>query len=107
MCPRCSDRCLFASPASIAEKCKACELDFWELERGSRAASLITFAVAAILIMIALTIESIWRPPLLLQFLFWAPVTIVAVVGSLRLFKTAILYANFEKQRSRDQEEDE
>jgi uncharacterized protein (DUF983 family) len=54
-------------------------------------------AVAVLLIMIALAIESAYRPPLLLQALVWAPVTITAVLGTLRLYKTALLYARYDK----------
>ena len=70
-----------------------------ELERGGRLAGLVTILVAAVLISIALAIEINFRPPLWLQAAVWAPVTVGVVIGVLRLFKTALLYRQYELVR--------
>jgi uncharacterized protein (DUF983 family) len=97
LCPRCGGKSLFEAPARIALECSQCGLKFSEFERGGRFAGLVTMAVAALLITVAMVIENAYRPPLLLQALIWAPVTITAVLGTLRLYKTALLYARYDK----------
>lgn len=98
LCPRCGAKTLFEGPARIAFQCGQCGLKLAELERGGRLAGVVTIIVAVVLILIALGIESVYRPPLWLQAVVWAPVTIGTVIGVLRLFKTALLYANYERQ---------
>ena len=101
LCPRCGGRTLFEAPARVALTCDQCELDLGALERGGRFAGLLTALVAVILILIALAVEAAYRPPLWLQAAFWAPVTIGVVIGTLRLFKTTLLYARFERVREK------
>lgn len=96
LCPRCGAKSLFEGPARLAPQCGNCGLKLAELERGGRLAGVVTILVAAVLIAIALAIEINFRPPLWLQALVWAPVTVGAVIGVLRLFKTALLYRQYE-----------
>ncbi len=87
LCPRCGERTLFETPAQFAMRCTSCDLPFAELERGGRIAGFITMVIAVVLIMIAVGIESAFRPPLLLQFAVWAPLTVIVVIGTLRVLK--------------------
>ncbi|MBV7264664.1 DUF983 domain-containing protein [Erythrobacter sp. WH131] len=98
MCPRCENATLFEAPARIALKCKSCQLDFTGLERGGRLAGLVTVLIAAALIGLATVIDMKIAPPFWLQVLFWGPVTIASVIAVLRLYKTALLYRQFEVQ---------
>lgn len=99
LCPHCGERTLFEAPARVALKCSNCELDLGALERGGRFAGLLTALVAIILIMLAYAVEATLRPPLWLQAAFWAPVTVGLVVFVLRLFKTTLLYASYERSQ--------
>ena len=96
LCPRCGAKTLFEGPARFAFQCDNCGLKLAELERGGRLAGLVTILVAAVLISIALAIEINFRPPLWLQAAVWAPMTVGVVIGVLRLFKTALLYRQYE-----------
>lgn len=98
LCPRCGAKSLFEGPARIAFKCGNCGLKLAELERGGRLAGVVTIVVAIVLILAALAIESAYRPPLWLQAVIWAPLTIGIVIAILRLFKTTLLYAAYERQ---------
>ena len=100
LCPRCGDKTLFEAPARIALTCSSCALNLGSLERGARLAGVVTALFAIVLMMIAIGVETAFRPPLWLQAAFWAPVTVFGVIGMLRLFKTALLYANFEEQEA-------
>lgn len=96
LCPQCGAKTLFEGPARFAFKCRECGLKLAELERGARLAGLVTIVTAALLIGAALAIEDAYQPPLWLQGLFWAPVTVGVVIGVLRLYKTALLYRQYE-----------
>ncbi|MEO1648812.1 MAG: DUF983 domain-containing protein [Pseudomonadota bacterium] len=95
LCPNCGAPTLFEAPARVAGQCPACGQELAALERGGRLAGLLTIAVAALLITAAITVEELLRPPLWLQVIVWAPLTVAAVLGGLRLFKTASVYQEF------------
>jgi len=59
---------------------------------------MLTAIVAIVLMLLAFAVETTLRPPLWLQAAFWAPVTVGAVIYSLRLFKTVLLYAAYERE---------
>jgi uncharacterized protein (DUF983 family) len=101
LCPRCNAPTLFEAPARLAMKCSQCGLQFSELERGGRFVGIATMLLALVMIVTALAIEEYFRPPLLLQLVFWAPVTVGGVIGFLRLYKTTLLYAAYERQQDK------
>ena len=103
LCPQCSEPTLFEAPARVALECPNCGLDFTKYERGGRVSGLFTVMIAIILIVLAVLIESAFRPPLWLQAAFWAPVTVGTVIYGLRLFKTVLLYAAFENAKERSE----
>ncbi len=98
LCPRCGEPTLFEAPARVALNCQSCQLDFTGLERGARLAGLVTIVTAAVLIGLSIGADMAFQPPFWLQVLFWGPVTIAAVIGVLRLYKTALLYAAYDAQ---------
>ena len=99
LCPHCGERTLFEAPARVALKCSHCELDLGALERGGRFGGVLTAFVAIVLMMLAYGLDAALRPPLWLQAAIWAPVTVFGVIGALRLLKTTLLYASYEKDK--------
>lgn len=97
LCPRCGARTLFEAPARIALTCEACGLDLGALERGGRLAGLLTMVLAALLIVAALGVDALLRPPLWLSALVWAPLTVGGVIFALRFYRTALLYREYGK----------
>ncbi|MCK0128812.1 DUF983 domain-containing protein [Erythrobacter sp. F6033] len=93
---------MFEAPARIAVKCESCDLDYSELERGSRWAGLLTILIAVLLICAAMGIDILIQPPFWLQAVFWSVTTIAAVLGGLRLYKTALLYAQYEAKLEKE-----
>jgi len=94
---------VFEAPARLALACEACGLDLGALERGGRLGGMLTALIAIILMMLAIGFDAFVRPPLWLQFAVWAPVTVFAVIGTLRLFKTVLLYASYAAQGERSE----
>ncbi|MFL0357084.1 DUF983 domain-containing protein [Erythrobacter sp. GH1-10] len=101
LCPRCKAPTLFDAPARVAFECRKCGLDFTQYERGARLAGLLTLLMAALLIGLAIGIDVALDPPLWLQLLVWGPLTVVVVIGTLRFYKTLLLYARYEKDTAR------
>ncbi len=102
LCPRCGEKTLFETPAQFAMRCSVCQLPFGDLERGGRFAGLVTMVIAVLLILIAVWIENAFRPPLLLQFVVWAPLTVIVVLGSLRMMKVAPFLEAYEQRYGED-----
>lgn len=103
LCPRCGAPTLFEAPARVAIKCGSCALDFSELERGARWAGLLTIVIAVLLISAAIGIDILLQPPFWLQAVFWSVATIAGVLGGLRFYKTALLYAQYEAAIEKDE----
>lgn len=53
--------------------------------------------LALVIACLALAIDALLAPPVWLQFAFWAPATVGGVLFTLRLYKTALLYAAYER----------
>lgn len=98
LCPRCGAPTLFAAPAAIARTCPACGLELGAYERGSRWAGVLTLLVAGVLVGVALAVDAFMAPPLWLQMAVWVPITIGGVIFVLRLYKTTLLYAGYERR---------
>ncbi len=104
LCPRCGARTLFDAPGQIAPECGACGLELAPLAHGGRLAGLVTMILAALLMTAAVLIDEALRPPIWLQALIWAPLTVAVVLGALRLFKTAFVYQAYEAGQQGNEE---
>nr|WP_255478576.1 DUF983 domain-containing protein [Erythrobacter sp. THAF29] len=93
---------MFEAPARVAKQCGHCGLDFTELERGGRFAGLVTSLTAVVLMALAIGTDMAFQPPFWLQVVFWAPVTVATVIGVLRIYKTALLYRQYEIQAEKN-----
>ena len=105
MCPRCFERTLFSLPTRVADQCSNCGLEFTQYERGSRFAGVLTAIVAILLMVAAILIDDWLRPPLLIFLVALVPVTLGCVLGVLRVFKSVLLYASYERAKEKKIEE--
>lgn len=87
LCPRCGAKTLFAGWTRFAERCHACGLDYAAFNVGDGPAAFLTLILGALVVIGAVTLELTLGPPLWVQLLIWAPVTLAGVVLSLRLAK--------------------
>jgi uncharacterized protein (DUF983 family) len=99
LCPRCGAKTLFAAPAGLAETCAHCELDIVSLERGGRFVGVVTMLLALVLILAAMGVDEWLRPPIWASLVFWAPVTVGAVIFGLRFYKTMWVYHQYEESQ--------
>lgn len=95
LCPQCEARTLFASPVRFASHCRACGLDYQQFNVGDGPAAFLTMIVGALMLCLALWLEFSVHPPLIVHLLLWPPLTIMSVVGALRVAKAILLILEY------------
>ena len=93
LCPNCGAKTLFAGPARFADRCGNCGLDYSTFNVGDGPAALLTMAIGALIIVLAIILELGAHPPFWVHALIWVPLTALLVVASLRFAKGALLVA--------------
>ena len=91
LCPECSAKTLFAGNARFADRCGNCGLDFSSFNVGDGPAALLTMAIGALVIVLAIIVEAAFRPPFWFHVIIWVPFTVAVTVASLRGAKGALL----------------
>ena len=91
LCPECGAKTLFSGPARFAQRCGNCGLDYGSFNVGDGPAALLTMVIGALVIVLALMVDSIFRPPFWLHVIIWVPFTAAMTVVSLRVAKGALL----------------
>jgi uncharacterized protein (DUF983 family) len=95
LCPRCGAKTLFHGIASFAPRCRACGLDFAAFNVGDGPAAFLILIIGALITGLAIAFELAVGPPFWVHILLWLPVTIGAVVLSLRLAKAGLLVLEY------------
>lgn len=101
LCPRCGNPTLFAGFARFAPRCRACGLDFSGFNVGDGPAAFLTLAVGALVTALAVAVELAYQPPWWVHAVLWLPLTIVAVLVSLRFAKALLLALEY-RNRARE-----
>ena len=95
VCPRCGKASAFAGMLKFAACCPACGLDIAAFNVGDGPAAFLTLILGTVIVTLAIVFQLALNPPWWVQALVWLPVTIAAVIGSLRLAKGALLAAEY------------
>ena len=95
LCPQCGQKTLFAGLGRFAEKCSECGLDYSSFDVGDGPAAFLVMILGALVIVLALIVDSAFRPPFLVHVLIWVPFTAASTVVSLRVAKAALLAAEY------------
>lgn len=91
LCPRCGVPGLFVGPTRFAAFCRACGLDYADFNVGDGPAAFLIMIVGGLIVALAIIVELELHPPFWIHFLLWGPITVLAVVGSLRVAKGLLL----------------
>ena len=91
LCPECGAKTLFAGTASLLDRCGNCGLDYDGFNVGDGPAALLTLAIGALVIMLAIIVDAAFRPPFWVHVMIWVPFTAAMTVLSLRVAKAALL----------------
>jgi uncharacterized protein (DUF983 family) len=101
LCPRCGASGLFSGVISFSSRCHRCELDYTQFNVGDGPAAFLMMIVGAIITIAAITLELKFSPPFWLHILLWVPLTVMLVVGLLRIGKGALLVLEY-RNRARE-----
>ena len=101
LCPQCGEKTLFAGLGRFAKKCGACGLDYSGFDVGDGPAAFLVMIIGALVIVLALIVDSAFRPPFLVHVVIWVPFTTALTVLSLRVAKAALLAAEY-RNRARE-----
>lgn len=93
LCPECGAKTLFAGPARFSERCSGCGLDYSGFNVGDGPAALLTLLIGALIIILAIILDSAMRPPFWVHVVIWVPFTIAMTIYALRVSKGALLAA--------------
>ena len=75
----------------FADRCRVCGLDIARYNVGDGPAAFLTLILGTIVVIGAVTLELSLSPPFWVHLLIWPPVTLVAVILSLRVAKGWLL----------------
>lgn len=91
LCPRCGARTLFESLLRFTPRCRACGLDYSSFNVGDGPAAFLILLVGTLIVGLALWLELAVEPPFWVHLLLWPLLTLLLVIGSLRVGKGVLL----------------
>jgi uncharacterized protein (DUF983 family) len=95
LCPQCGQPTLFVTVVRFAGQCRACGLSFAQFNVGDGPAAFLILIVGAIITALAVVTEVRAHPPFWVHVLLWLPMTVVAVMGLLRIAKGVLLILEY------------
>lgn len=101
LCPQCGHKTLFAGLGQFADRCANCGLDFSSYNVGDGPAALLTMGIGALIIVLALIVDTAFHPPFWVHVIIWVPFTAALTVVTLRMAKAALLAAEH-RNRARE-----
>ncbi|UCH73761.1 MAG: DUF983 domain-containing protein [Rhodospirillales bacterium] len=93
-CPRCGEGRLFVDVLHflrVAENCEICGLDLRPEDSGDGPAVFVMFLTGPLVVALAILVEVLFRPPLWLHALLWAPTVLIASIALLRPLKATLI----------------
>ena len=95
LCPRCGRPTLFAGMLKFTDRCRACGLDIAGFNVGDGPAAFLTLILGTVIVAAAIWLQLAVNPPWWVHLILWPPVTVAAVIASLRLAKGALIAAEY------------
>lgn len=92
-CPRCGRGPLFKGPLTldINPSCGQCGLDFRFIDSGDGPAIFAIFILGAVVLGLALFVETRFAPPFWVHAMLWGPITLGLAFGMLRPLKAMLI----------------
>jgi len=99
-CPRCGRGRLYQGYLTVRERCDACGLDLKKADTGDGPAVFLIFILGALVVPLALAVESTFEPPLWLHMVVWPVVILALALGMLRPAKAFVIALQFHHRAS-------
>lgn len=93
-CPRCGRGRLFDDLVNylrVAKTCEACGLDLRAEDSGDGPAVFVMFLTGPLVVVLAMLVESLFRPPLWLHAVLWIPTVLATSIALLRPMKGVLI----------------
>lgn len=90
-CPRCGKGALYQGLLTVRPSCPACGLDLAEQDAGDGAVVPVILVLGAVVVLLALIVESIFAPPMWLHLVLWTPFTLVGAILLMRPIKAGLI----------------
>ena len=94
-CPRCGEGRLFTGFLTLAPKCESCGLNNRFADAGDGPAVFVILIAGFVVVVAAVIVEFIWRPPYWVHALLWIPAVLAATLGLLRPLKGLLVALQF------------
>ncbi len=94
-CPACGRGALYSGVLTVSDTCTSCGLDLREHDTGDGPAVFVIFTLGALLVPLAIFVETVFGPPVWVQALLWGVVTIGGSIFLLRVYKGALVGLQF------------
>ena len=75
-----------------------CGLDYSSFNVGDGPAALLTMIIGALVIFLAVMVDTAFRPPFWVHIIIWVPFTVAITMASLRVAKGALLAVEHRKR---------
>ena len=96
-CPRCGKGRLFSGYLKVAPRCDVCGLDLAFADSGDGPAVFVIFAVAPIVVILAIITEALFHLAPWMHLVIWIPATIALTLLLLRPFKATLLAIQYQR----------
>ncbi|MGF1611477.1 MAG: DUF983 domain-containing protein [Kiloniellales bacterium] len=99
-CPRCGRGRLYSGFLTVAERCSECGLDLKKADSGDGPAVFMIFILGALVVPLALLVESLFEPPYWLHVVLWPPLILGSALALLRPMKGLLIALQFHHRAS-------
>jgi uncharacterized protein (DUF983 family) len=99
-CPKCGRGRLFDGFLTLAERCDACGADLRKADSGDGPAVFIIFVLGALVVPLALWVESAFQPPYWVHVAIWPIAILAGTLALLRPFKATLIALQYRHKAS-------
>lgn len=99
-CPRCGRGKLYDGFLTVAARCGHCGLDLRKADSGDGPAIFLIFILGALVVPMALLVESAFSPPMWLHMTIWTAVILGAALALLRPMKGVMIALQYKHRAS-------
>jgi uncharacterized protein (DUF983 family) len=90
-CPRCGEGRLFEGLLDVRPCCSVCGLDLRAQDAGDGPAVFVIFILGAIIVGLAILVQSVFSPPLWVHLVLWTPLIVGGAILLLRPLKAGLI----------------
>ena len=97
-CPRCGQGALFKGLLEVRPQCEVCGLDLSKADSGDGPAVFIILILGAVVVLLALLLESLISPALWVHMALWPAVIVAGSIWMLRPAKSLLIALQFKNK---------